>query len=69
VSTQKQRVDEEGRVFCPLKGASVALEGCLFCPRQVDFDLDGRRPFIICRVPDGQQSSEAHVSGKARPPV
>lgn len=67
MSTQKQRVDEEGRVFCPLKAANVPLERCLLCPRQVDFDLDGRRPFIVCRVPDQQQSSEAHVSDKARP--
>jgi hypothetical protein len=35
----------------------VDIETCLGCRRLVDYDLDTRRPFLVCRGPEDDQAA------------
>lgn len=48
----KLLVDETAHVSCPVRGRDVDIELCLACPRLEDFDLDTRRPSLLCRRPE-----------------
>ena len=51
-TTEARFIDASSCVFCPLHIRSVDIEQCLACPRLHDFDLDARRPYLVCRVGD-----------------
>lgn len=49
MSKLKHLIDETARVYCQMRGRDVDLEVCLGCRRLEDFDLDTRRPYLVCR--------------------
>jgi hypothetical protein len=52
MSKLKHFIDETAHVYCPMRGRDVDLEVCLGCRRLEDFDLDTRRPYLVCRSPE-----------------
>lgn len=44
-------VDEQGRVFCPLRAQDVGVEQCLSCPTRSDLtrSADGGVAEIVCK--------------------
>jgi hypothetical protein len=49
---EKHYVDPSAHVSCSLRGRDVDIEVCLACSRLEHFDLDSRRPYLVCRRPD-----------------
>ena len=49
MSKQKHLIDETARVHCGLRGKDVDIEVCLACTRLERYDLDSRRPYLVCR--------------------
>lgn len=49
MSKEKHLIDETARVYCGLRGKDVDLEVCLACRRLEKYDLDSRRPYLVCR--------------------
>jgi hypothetical protein len=59
VADQRHLIDDEALVYCPIRTRMVDIEGCLGCDRLVDYDLDARRPYLICRGPEDGQPDPA----------
>lgn len=49
MSKEKHLIDETARVYCGLRGKDVDIEVCLACRRLEKYDLDSRRPYLVCR--------------------
>jgi len=49
VRNEKHLTDESARVYCGLRGKGVDIETCLGCRRLQRYDLDCRRPYVVCR--------------------
>lgn len=49
MAKEKHLIDESGRVFCEVRRKDVDIEVCLACRRLESFDLDSRRPHLVCR--------------------
>jgi hypothetical protein len=58
VANEKHLIDDEALVYCPNRKRYVDIEGCLDCRRLVEYDLDARRPYIVCRGPEDGQPTE-----------
>ena len=52
MARQAHLIDKSAHVFCPLRGKDVDIEQCLACSHLENFDLNSRRPYLACRVPD-----------------
>lgn len=52
IPKQRLFIDDTAHLYCPVRGRDVDIELCLACPRLQDFDLDTRRPYLVCRVPE-----------------
>jgi hypothetical protein len=48
MSREKHLIDETARVFCVVRGRDVDIETCLACRHLEKYDLDSRRPYLIC---------------------
>jgi hypothetical protein len=59
VADQKHLIDGEALVYCPMRKGMVDIEGCLGCERLVDYDLDVRRPYLVCRGPEDAEPDPA----------
>lgn len=59
---EKHLIDEDARVHCPIRRMRVDIETCLGCRRLEDFDLDSRRPYLVCRGPEDDRP-EQRVAG------
>lgn len=49
MSKEKHLIDEMARVFCGVRAKDVDIETCLACPHLVKYDLDSRRPYLVCK--------------------
>ena len=61
MAREKQFIDESTRVYCGSRGEDVDIETCLGCRRLVTYDLDCRRPYIVCRA---SEDVEIRVQGR-----
>lgn len=52
MANEKHLIDGEGQIYCPVRRRIVDVERCLSCRRLVDYDVDARRPFVVCRGPE-----------------
>lgn len=52
MADQKHLLDDEALVYCPIRKGIVDIEGCFGCKQLVEYDLDARRPYLVCRSPD-----------------
>lgn len=52
MADQKHLLDDEALVYCPIRKGIVDIEGCFGCEQLVEYDLDARRPYLVCRGPD-----------------
>jgi hypothetical protein len=52
MANEKHLIDEEALVYCAIRGKLVDVERCLGCRRLVEYDLDARRPYLVCRGPE-----------------
>ena len=59
MSTEKHLIDGDALVYCPIRGMAVDVETCLGCRRLEEYDLDTRRPYLVCRVEDDQPEQRA----------
>jgi hypothetical protein len=62
VSKQKHLLDETARVLCQMRARDVDIEVCLACRHLESYDLDSRRPFIVCTGPE-QDRAGSHYPG------
>ena len=49
MGSEKHLIDETARVFCALRGRDVDIETCLGCRHLEKYDLDSRRPYLVCK--------------------
>ena len=49
MSKEKHFIDETARVFCGFRGKDVDIETCLGCRLLDKYDLDSRRPYLVCK--------------------
>lgn len=49
MNREKHFIDETARVHCGVRGKDVDIETCLACRRLERYDLDSRRPYLVCR--------------------
>ena len=52
MANEKHLIDDEALVYCAVRTQYIDIERCFDCRRLVEYDLDARRPFIVCRGPD-----------------
>jgi hypothetical protein len=52
VEKVKRFIDRTARVYCGMRGRDVDIETCLTCGRLKTYDLDSRRPYVVCERPD-----------------
>jgi hypothetical protein len=59
VGNQKHLIDDEALVYCPIRKGMVDIEGCFGCRHLVEYDLDARRPYLVCRGPEDGQPAQS----------
>lgn len=52
MSKEKHLIDETARVFCAVRRKDVDIETCLGCRHLEKYDLDSRRPYLVCKGSD-----------------
>ena len=63
MSNEKHLIDETARVFCGVRGKDVDIETCLGCRRLEKYDLDSRKPYVICR--GAEEARLARIAAEA----
>jgi hypothetical protein len=63
MSREKHLIDETARVFCGVRGKDVDIETCLACRHLVKYDLDSRRPYLVCK--GAEEANLARVAAEA----
>jgi hypothetical protein len=63
MSREKHLIDETARVFCGVRGKDVDIEICLGCRHLETYDLDSRRPYLVCR--GAEEAQLARVAAEA----
>ena len=63
MSKEKHLIDETARVYCQMRGRDVDVEVCLACRRLEDYDLDSRRPYVVCR--GAEEARLARIAAEA----
>jgi hypothetical protein len=65
MSKEKHLVDETARVFCGVRGRDVDIETCLGCRHLERYDLDSRRPYLVCRGSEAGQIARIAAEPRA----
>jgi hypothetical protein len=63
MSREKHLIDETARVFCGARGKDVDIEICLGCRHLEKYDLDSRRPYLVCK--GAEEAQLARVAAEA----
>jgi hypothetical protein len=63
MSKEKHLIDETARVFCGVRGKDVDIETCLACRHLEKYDLDSRRPYLVCK--GAEEAQLTRVAAKA----
>jgi hypothetical protein len=63
MSKEKHLIDETARVYCGRRGGDVDIETCLACRHLEKYDLDSRRPYLVCN--GAEEARLARVAAEA----